>query len=83
MLSKGCSLDLNPSVFRARSCAQTLFAKAHVTIRNVDSSPTFDLFVRRSFAEYLGLWLQDASLEYGLAISKGAEGPEPPLTAVE
>lgn len=69
MLSKGCSLDLNPLMFRARSCAQTLLAKAHIAIRLADNSPAFDLIVRRSFAEYLALWLQDASLEYGLAVS--------------
>ncbi len=68
MLSKGCSLDLHPSVFRAGRCAQTLLAKTHVAIRFVDNSPAFDLIVRRSFADYLALWLQDASLEYGVGI---------------
>jgi sarcosine oxidase, subunit gamma len=69
VLSKGCSIDLNPLCFGATSCAQTLLAKAHIAIRFVDHSPAFDLIVRRSFAEYLALWLQDASLEYGVAIS--------------
>jgi sarcosine oxidase subunit gamma len=69
VLSKGCSVDLNPLAFRANSCAQTLLAKTHIAIRSVDNSPAFDLIVRRSFAEYLALWLLDASLEYGFAVS--------------
>jgi sarcosine oxidase, subunit gamma len=65
-LSKGCSLDLHPSVFRSGCCAQTLLAKAGVVIRRVESPHSFDLIVRRSFAEYLVLWLQDAGAEYGV-----------------
>jgi sarcosine oxidase subunit gamma len=69
MLNKGCSLDLVPSLFPATWCAQTLLAKAHIILRPVNEPPAFDLIVRRSFAEYLVLWLRDASLEYGFAIS--------------
>jgi sarcosine oxidase subunit gamma len=65
-LMKGCSLDLHPSVFRGGCCAQTLLAKAGVVIRRVDGPHSFDLIVRRSFAEYLVLWLQDAGAEYGV-----------------
>ena len=28
----------------------------------------WELLVRRSFADYIWLWLQDASAEYGMAI---------------
>jgi sarcosine oxidase gamma subunit len=34
----------------------------------VDQTPSFDLIVRRSYAEYLALWLKDAAEEYGLVI---------------
>jgi len=68
VLAKGCTLDLHPRAFGPGQCAQTLLAKAAVTIRQVDESPSFDLIVRRSFADYLGVWLQDAALEYGLAV---------------
>jgi sarcosine oxidase, subunit gamma len=68
MLNKGCSLDLVPSVSRATWCAQTLLAKAHIILRVVNDPAAFDLIVRRSFAEYLALWLRDASLEYGFAV---------------
>lgn len=65
LLCKGCSLDLHPHNFRPGYCAQTLVAKAGVLIHYVDQSPSFDLIIRRSFAEYLVLWLKDAASEYG------------------
>lgn len=68
VLSKGCSLDLHLRVFGPGRCAQTHVAKATVLIRPVDDSPSFDLIVRRSFAEYLALWLGDAAQEYGVAV---------------
>ena len=68
VLAKGCPLDLHPSVFRPGDCAQTLLAKANVTIRCVDDAPSFELIVRRSFADYAALWLHDAALEYGAAV---------------
>ena len=67
-LAKGCSLDLHPRVFGPGQCAQTLVAKAGVTIVPTDDSPSYDLIVRRSFADHLALWLQDAAQEYGVAV---------------
>ncbi len=68
VLSKGCTLDLHPRVFGPGRCAQTHLAKAVVFIRQLDDSPSFDIIVRRSFADYLALWLKDAAQEYGLAV---------------
>lgn len=68
ILAKGCPLDLHPSVFKPGDCAQTIVGKANVTIYCVDDSPSFELIVRRSFAEYMALWLHDAAVEYGAAV---------------
>jgi sarcosine oxidase, subunit gamma len=65
VLRKGCSLDFHPRVFKPGHCAQTLVAKAGALIHYIDQSPSLDLIVRRSFAEYLALWLKDAATEYG------------------
>ena len=67
LLAKGCTLDLHPTAFGPGRCAQTLVAKANATIIHVDDTPTFDLIVRRSFADYLREWLQDAAREFELA----------------
>ena len=68
VLRKGCTLDLHPRTFGPGRCAQTLINKVGVLIRCVDSSPSFDLIVRRSFGEYLALWLKDAATQYGFAV---------------
>lgn len=67
ILAKGCTLDLHPTVFGPGRCAQTMMAKAMAIIVYTDDTPTFDLVIRRSFADYVHAWLQDAALEYGLA----------------
>lgn len=66
VLMKGCSLDFHPSAFAVGHCAQTHLVKAVVTIQQIDNAPSYDIHVRRSFAEYLWRWLEDAGLEYGV-----------------
>lgn len=61
VLAKGCSLDLHSRSFDVGKCAQSLIAAVGVTIRQIDSTPSFELIVRRSFAEYLVNWLYDAA----------------------
>jgi sarcosine oxidase, subunit gamma len=72
VLAKGCPLDLHPRVFTAGGCAQSLLAKAAVLIHLVDDDqtrgPAFDVYVARSFAHYLWMWLEDAGREYGVEI---------------
>jgi sarcosine oxidase subunit gamma len=71
VMMKSCSLDLHPSVFAPGQCAQSTLAKAQIILHQVDDGPTYDLYVARSFAEYLWAWLEDASLEYGMAVVVG------------
>jgi len=73
LLSKGTSLDLHPSVFGGLGrCAQTHLAKTivvmHQTADDPSDGPTFEIFVLRSFADYLWRWLEDAAQEFGVAI---------------
>lgn len=69
LLAKGCTLDLHPRSFGPGRCAQSLLAKAPVLLRQVDEAPSFELVVRRSFADYLWHWLEEESRDYGLAVS--------------
>lgn len=64
VLAKGCPLDLHPRAFGPGRCAQSHLAKAPMLLRQVDADPTFEIVVRRSFADYLWLWLEDAAAEY-------------------
>ena len=77
LLQKGCPLDLHPRAFAAGACAQSILAKAGVTLHLfADESaaqagaegPVLDIYVPRSFAEYLWAWLEDAGTEYGVTI---------------
>ncbi len=73
LLQKGCPLDLHPSVFKAGACAQSMLAKSGVTLHlfadeSVTDGPIFDIYVLRSFAEYLWAWLEDAGREYDVQV---------------
>lgn len=67
MLRKSTPVDLHDSVFPVGKVVSTVFAKAGAVIRRT-SETEFELVVRRSFADYIWLWIQDASQEYGLAV---------------
>jgi sarcosine oxidase subunit gamma len=74
VLAKGTPLDLHPRVFGPGSCARTLLAKTSVLIHLVDdgdpaSGPQIDVYVARSFAHHLWMWLEDAGREYGVQIA--------------
>ncbi len=71
VLAKGCTLDFHPDIFTAGSCAQSGLAKANVLIGLVDDHATFEIVVRRSFAEYLALWFRHAAREYRIQFSEG------------
>jgi sarcosine oxidase subunit gamma len=58
ILARGCPLDLHPRVFHPGSCAQSLLAKAPVLLWQQDSIPTYWIFVRASFAEYVAAWFR-------------------------
>lgn len=59
VLASCCLLDLHPRVFGPGRCAQTLLAKAPVLLSQWDETPTFQLLVRSSLAEYVISWLED------------------------
>ncbi|HJU23325.1 MAG TPA: sarcosine oxidase subunit gamma family protein [Casimicrobiaceae bacterium] len=61
VLASGCPLDLRSHAVGTRWCAQSRIAKAPVLIRQADDLPTFEIVVRRSFADYLSTWLRDAA----------------------
>ncbi|MCY3775713.1 MAG: sarcosine oxidase subunit gamma, partial [Candidatus Aminicenantes bacterium] len=71
LLAKGCTLDLHPRSFSPGQCAQTNLGKAGVLLiprGDASDAQSFDVIVRRSFADYLGIWLEHSGREYGLRI---------------
>ena len=69
LLKKSTAYDVRDSRFPIGKVVGTSFAKTSVTLlRTGDNS--WQLWVRRSFADYVWLWLQDAAREYGLMIAE-------------
>lgn len=64
LLATDCPLDLHPSVFKPGQCAQTRLAKAGMTLSPLPDNNGFEVIIRRSFADYLLLWLQDAAVAF-------------------
>lgn len=71
LLSKGCPLDFHPRGFGVGQCAQSHIAKSNALIIQVDDEPTYDIIVRRSFADYLARWLLHSGMEYDIAVVPG------------
>lgn len=71
VLKKSVTYDVHPSHFTPGKVVNTVFSKAQVTMRCIDVNH-YELIVRRSFADYVWLWLQVASAEYGLSIEVDA-----------
>jgi sarcosine oxidase subunit gamma len=64
LLATDCPFDLHPRQFKHGQCAQTRLAKAGMTISPLADGAGFEVIIRRSFADYLLLWLQDAAIAF-------------------
>jgi len=67
VLSKGCSLDLHPRAFQPGHVTRSLLAQATVILHQTGDD-AYDIVVRRSYADYLWQWLEDAGKEFGVAV---------------
>jgi sarcosine oxidase subunit gamma len=68
VLIKGTSLDLHPKEFGPGQCAQASMARCHMLLHQISDEPGYEIYVHRSFADYLWRWLEDAAREYGVAV---------------
>jgi sarcosine oxidase, subunit gamma len=60
LIARGCPLDLHARVFPSGSLAQSHISKANVVLYCLQAETSFEITVRRSFAEYLFKWLCEA-----------------------
>ncbi|MFM0221976.1 sarcosine oxidase subunit gamma [Paraburkholderia dipogonis] len=60
VLSRGCPLDLHPKLFGEGQCAQSHYFKASMTLLPTGAN-SFDVVVRRSFADYFVKIMLDAA----------------------
>lgn len=64
LLKKAATIDFHPRAFSVGQCALTTFAHAGAAIYQYDDTPAYRIVVRRSFADYIGVWLLDAAQEF-------------------
>ncbi|WP_428623912.1 sarcosine oxidase subunit gamma [Sedimenticola sp.] len=69
VLKKSTGYDVDARTFPVGKVVTTTFAKTQAIIRR-SAETRWELVVRRSFADYLWHWLQDASAEYGLSVQR-------------
>jgi sarcosine oxidase subunit gamma len=69
LLKKCTGVDLHLKQFPVGKVVSTVFAKSSAVIRRTGEQ-RFELVIRRSYADYIWLWLQDASREFGLVIEE-------------
>lgn len=69
LLARGISLDLHPRVFRAGQCAQTSLSKANILLHQTDDKPSYDIYVLKSFADYLWQWMGLVAEDFGMAVA--------------
>ena len=69
VLMKSTPYDVHPGVFPVGKTVTVPFAQAQCVLRRL-SLNSFELIVRRSFADYVWRWLVDASMEFGLVIQR-------------
>ena len=67
VLRKSTAYDVHERNFPKGKVVNTTFAKAQATLAAIDQD-NYQLFVRRSFADYLWLWLQRSAREFGLDV---------------
>ena len=63
VLQKSSPYDFHPRNFGVGRCVQTVFAKATALVAAREGG-AFDIVFRRSYANYLLRWLEDAAAEY-------------------
>jgi sarcosine oxidase subunit gamma len=68
VLMRGVSLDLHPRAFHVGQCAQTGLSRANALIHLVDDIPTFEIYVLKSFSDYLWRWLETVARDFNPAI---------------
>lgn len=68
VLARGVSLDLHPKVFGPGQCAQTGLSRCNVLLHLADDSPRFEIYVLKSFSDYLWRWLEQIGADFDLGI---------------
>lgn len=64
LMSRGCALDLHPSVVSKGFCAQTIMAHMGVLIYQSSDEPIYQLYVYSGFARSFWHWLDETAAQF-------------------
>ncbi len=67
-LARGVPIDLHQRSFRPGDAAHTVVAHTSVQLWQLDSAPTFEIAVPRTYAAAFWRWLAEAGAEFGLLV---------------
>ena len=65
VLMKSTSYDVHESNLQVGKVVTTTFAHTQIVLRRLDAN-SFELVLRRSFADYVFAWIRDAATEFGI-----------------
>jgi|UPI000483CBF1 sarcosine oxidase subunit gamma len=68
VLARGISLDLHPRAFGPGQCAQTSLSKANVLLHQTDNAPSYEIYVLKSFSDYLWRWIGLIAEDFGMLV---------------
>ncbi len=68
VLARGISLDLHPRAFGPGQCAQTGMSKANVVLHQIDNEPSYEIYILKSFSDYLWRWIGLVAEDFGMAV---------------
>ncbi|MDA1101029.1 MAG: hypothetical protein O2967_18835 [Proteobacteria bacterium] len=61
ILAQGCPLDLRPAIFLPGHCAQSVLASVAILVHHLADGAHMDIYVARSYGQYMYDWLNDAA----------------------
>jgi heterotetrameric sarcosine oxidase gamma subunit len=62
ILARGCPLDLRPEIFLPGHCAQSIMASIAILVHFLADGAHMDIYVARSYGQFMHTWLKDAAL---------------------
>ena len=68
VLARGMSNDLHPRAFGPGQCLQSSLSRTNVLLHQPDNTPTYEIYVLKSFADYLWRWIGLIAEEFGMSV---------------
>jgi sarcosine oxidase subunit gamma len=68
VLARGMSNDLHPRAFGPGQCAQTSLSRTNVLLHQLDNTPSYEIYVLKSFSDYLWRWIGLIAEDFGMSV---------------